>query len=34
MKNINVTLEDRDHKKLVVAKCGMTWREYILKDVD
>ena len=31
MKQLNITFEDSEHKKLVKAKGDMGWREFIMK---
>lgn len=33
MKGLLITIDDKDHKKLVKAKGSMTWKEYLMRDI-
>ncbi len=34
MKQINVYFEEKEHKKLVKKKSGLTWHDFILKLIE
>jgi len=31
MKNINIPMEDEEYEKVIEMKCGMTWRDWLLR---
>ena len=34
MKQLNIDLEDTEHKKLMRLKGQLTWKEYLMREVD